>query len=148
MRFFSKHSNYSTPIKKATMHKIGENEFEPIPGVIAKFRNGVYNTEDNPFVPDEEQLAVFRKLPEYGYGKEVWSEVDRPESENLEEELLRLRALKREYERALAENAAPSDKPTMADLRAKAKSLGVHAEKTWREDDFLRAIAEAQKAPA
>lgn len=152
MRFFSRFSNYSTPIKQATMRKVpgSENDFEPVPGVVARFKSGMYNTKDNPFVPEEEQLAAFRRLPEYGYGRDVWAEIDRPATVSAEEELQRLRSLEAEYKRVLSENAAPSDKPTMAILRAKAKSLGIHAEKTWREDDYLRAIsaAEAEKTPA
>lgn len=170
MKFFSKASNFRIQLTAGGMRpdQYTPGLYQPVPGEYAQFQNGQYDTKTYVgILTDEQVIEKLRSHPSYGYpgthsnangmGEPnlFWSDVDRPESVALEEELALLRAKVNAYEKqfdpkvivvekATKEAKEPAEESGLARLhrlRQEATDKGIKPERHWRVEDYERALA-------
>lgn len=157
MRFYSSARMYRVTLQPSGLRPVEGQAgiYNEHPPVVAQFRNFTYDTDWTPEVPAEEQARILRRLKEYGWGRQVWSEEDKPEEVRMEDELVRLRAENDALRKATEAKIVYVDKPVekadkpenglqkMHRLRKEAQGLGFET-RGMNLDDLEAAIASAK----
>lgn len=155
MKFYSTASNLRVQLAPGGMHPTPNMPgiYSQVVGEYAQFEGGQYETKLYGGILSQEQLLdKLRSHSAYGYGKAFWAEVDRPESERVEDELNRLRAENEHYRKThgrevvvLKESEVTKDESgtvhSFNELKQIVKERGIKAELTWKKEDYLAALA-------
>lgn len=155
MRFFSRATAARIQISSGGMRPdpLVPGLFQMVSGKVAQFKGGFCD------ITDEADIAALKKHIGYGYGKDFWSEEDRPETERTVDELARVKAELAALKSATGkqvitvEREAPAPAPVPKDeasesglarlnrLKQEAKSKGLHVARDASADDLEQALA-------
>lgn len=169
MRFYSKASNLRVQLIPGGWRPdpVNHDVHNPVPGDYADFVGGVYNTEwYNGSLTQEQVIEKLRSHDSYGYPgtparrggivapNQFWAETDRPESERVEEELARLRAEVDAYRKLHGPQVVVVERTVNKDedksetglqklnrLKVEVAKAGITAEKSWKAEDYERALS-------
>jgi hypothetical protein len=147
LRFYSRATGLRVQITSGGMRPDPKvpGLFQDVAGKVALFKGGFCDITD----PDD--VAALKQHMGYGYGKDFWADEDRPVNEQQADKLARIEAELEALKAATGkqvitvERTAPvptdeGDSLDMGELRARAKELGIKTERTWKREDYERAL--------